>query len=85
MTNIPDYVRMMTPNQRMKYFNLVQKVQSSGNFGLQVQLVQMHEMGKSVNFSKFSVPKLKTIAKNQGIPLHSKMKKANIIRKLRGN
>jgi hypothetical protein len=76
---------MMTQNQRMKYFNLIQKVQSSGNFGLQVQLAQMDTLGKTVNFSKLSVPKLKKIAKNQGIPIQSKMKKANIIRKLRGN
>ena len=81
--NVPDYVRMMNPNQRMKYFNLVKKVQESGNFSSQLQLVQMHEMAKSVNFSKLTVPKLKKIAKNQGIPINSKMKKANIIRKLR--
>jgi hypothetical protein len=84
---IPEnYMRLMTPNQAKRYLNMINFIAKSGNVSAMRKVINMHNIAKSdVNFNKLTVPKLKKLAINRGIHIHSKMKKSNIIRKLRGN
>lgn len=79
-----NFMLYMTPEQRKKYMNLFKSIAASGNVNALKQLINMHSNAGKVNISKLTVPKLKNLAKRHGIHIHSKMKKANIIRKLRG-
>ena len=80
-----NFMLYMTPAQQLKYYNAFKAIVNSGNYEAQKQLLNMQmKASNSLNISKLTVPKLKNLAKSRGINIPSKMKKANIIRKIRG-
>lgn len=80
-----NFMLYMTPNDRRKWLTLTKSILNSGNTQAYKQVLNMHKMaGNSIDISKLTVPKLKNLAKKHGIPLRPGMKKANIIKKLRG-
>lgn len=84
MNSSANFMLYMTPEQRSKYLKLFKSVMNSGNSSAIKQLLNMQKNANSVNISKLTVPKLKSLAKRHGIDIPPKMKKANIVRKLRG-
>lgn len=81
-----NFMLYMTPAQQLKYYNAFKAIVNSGNYEAKKQLLNMQmKASNSLNISKLTVPKLKNLAKRRGIDIPPKMKKANIIRKLRGN